>query len=203
MRATQYILNGTSRAQVIGAPGEDEYTLERAELLTYGAPNPPSIPPRPSPTPAGTCALILIHARSYVPTVRNISDQALQGPAGHARGRALHARNARGCRRLHRGGLCAQQAARPARWQAQPDDGQETLAEMEANQRCIREAEEACRWPPSAAVEEDAAAAVAADAKEAEDAIAADDARAENAAMEAQRRPVRSTAGHPPVRPDV
>jgi hypothetical protein len=76
-----------------------------------------------------------------------------------------------------------------------------TLAEMEANQRCIREAEEACRWPPSAAAEEDAA--VAADAKEAEDATAADDARAENAAMEAQRRPVRSTAGQPPVRPDV
>ena len=74
---------------------------------------------------------------------------------------------------------------------------------MEATQRCIREAEEACRWPPSAVAEEDAAAAAVADAKEAEDATAADDARAENAAMEAQRRPVRSTAGQPPVRPDV
>jgi hypothetical protein len=78
-----------------------------------------------------------------------------------------------------------------------------TLAEMEANQRCIREAEEACRWPPSAAAEEDAAAAAAANAKEAEDATAADDARAEYAAREAQRRPVRAAAGQPPVRPDV
>jgi hypothetical protein len=69
-----------------------------------------------------------------------------------------------------------------------------TLAEMEANQQRIREAEEACRWPPSAA-----AAAVAVDTNEAQDTAADDDERAENAAMEAQRRPVRSTAGQPPL----